>query len=304
MAIRPNNAADPEVATVGEDGKLVFSRFENGAVESIGRRLVDLYQGFPLVHADADAMVINDVAWATTDQIIVASSGGQLKTFDRRQTQKPTATLVEYVTLYIVVEASGYRIACFRSSHHYLPSLSTPHKRQGRIPSAQLRGRQLHPGAYPISLSYINKIATGNEDGGVTVWDLRNLATHEARNHKVHDSHGTRFAGCLAYGDEIPVWELMFHPDDSNKIVSCSEGTLLSSLLIPPSFPSGTPNNCLPPLIYRRHGGDLRLAGGAAGPVRRVPSATARASDLAPTQPTLDQFGRRAPAGARAGMRE
>ncbi|RUP48793.1 hypothetical protein BC936DRAFT_143973 [Jimgerdemannia flammicorona] len=51
MAIRPNNAADPEVATVGEDGKLVFSRFENGAVESIGRRLVDLYQGFPLVHA-------------------------------------------------------------------------------------------------------------------------------------------------------------------------------------------------------------------------------------------------------------
>jgi len=101
----------------------------------------------------------------------VASGGGQLKSFDRRQGQKPTATLVDL--------AVGHRAL----------------------------------NCVAVNTSQVNKIVTGNEDGDVTVWDLRKLAEPESRNYKVHDSH---------------VWEVMFHPDDSNKVVSCSEdGTVM-----------------------------------------------------------------------------
>ncbi|KAG9296193.1 hypothetical protein G9A89_014785 [Geosiphon pyriformis] len=75
LAIQPNTSDDPEIASVGEDGKLVFSRMGDGMTEII----------------QADAGIINGVAWPTSNEIVIGTSGGRLKKFDRRNLQSPIA---------------------------------------------------------------------------------------------------------------------------------------------------------------------------------------------------------------------
>lgn len=38
LSVRPNNPTDLEVASVGEDGKLVVLRVESGSTDAIGKR--------------------------------------------------------------------------------------------------------------------------------------------------------------------------------------------------------------------------------------------------------------------------
>ncbi|KAF9110704.1 Nucleoporin Nup43 [Mortierella sp. AM989] len=58
----------------------------------------------------------------------------------------------------------------------------------------------------------IYKLATGNEEGAVSIWDVRNMSNPEIKAIKVHNSI---------------VWEVMFHPNQPDKLISCSQdGTL------------------------------------------------------------------------------
>ncbi|KAF8979061.1 Nucleoporin Nup43 [Entomortierella lignicola] len=58
----------------------------------------------------------------------------------------------------------------------------------------------------------IHKLTTGNDDGTVSLWDVRNMSKPEVKAIKVHNS---------------TVWEAMFHPNQPDKIISSSQdGTI------------------------------------------------------------------------------
>ncbi|KAF9195311.1 Nucleoporin Nup43 [Haplosporangium sp. Z 767] len=59
------------------------------------------------------------------------------------------------------------------------------------------------------------RLATGNEDGSVAVWDVRNLSQPEIAGIKVHNSI---------------VWEVQFHPNQPDKLLSCSQDGSLATL--------------------------------------------------------------------------
>ncbi|CAG8534625.1 1460_t:CDS:2 [Ambispora gerdemannii] len=75
LAIEPDNNDDLEIASVGEDGKLVFSRITDTMTEII----------------DADTGIINGLVWPTSHEIVIATSGGRLKKFDRRNPRTAVA---------------------------------------------------------------------------------------------------------------------------------------------------------------------------------------------------------------------
>ncbi|CAG8445954.1 12420_t:CDS:2 [Ambispora leptoticha] len=75
LAIEPDNNEDLEIASVGEDGKLVFSRITDTMTEII----------------DADTGIINGLVWPTSHEIVIATSGGRLKKYDRRNPRTAVA---------------------------------------------------------------------------------------------------------------------------------------------------------------------------------------------------------------------
>ncbi|KAF9583448.1 Nucleoporin Nup43 [Lunasporangiospora selenospora] len=60
-----------------------------------------------------------------------------------------------------------------------------------------------------------HRLVTGNEDGCISVWDVRNLSSPEVRSFKVHTSI---------------VWEVLFHPNESDKVISCSQDGTMATL--------------------------------------------------------------------------
>ncbi|CAG8771910.1 25634_t:CDS:2, partial [Gigaspora rosea] len=77
MAIKPFSTQDLEIASVGEDGKLVLFK----VTDQNHRQIID----------DADASGLRAVSWPLSDQIITAGSSGQLRLFDCRNSNKPCA---------------------------------------------------------------------------------------------------------------------------------------------------------------------------------------------------------------------
>ncbi|KAL1919624.1 uncharacterized protein VTP21DRAFT_1555 [Calcarisporiella thermophila] len=148
LAVQPSFSANPEVVSCGDDGKLVVSRVEDGRTESY----------------DVDAMTVNAISWASQNQIIIVSSSGRMKLFDRRDLRKPTS---------VVADEKSDGLNCIA-----------------------------------VNPSQINRIVTGSATGGVKVWDLKNLSESTSRNYSVHKS---------------PVWEVLFHPIEPEKVLSCSE---------------------------------------------------------------------------------
>ncbi|CAG8472157.1 1210_t:CDS:2 [Paraglomus occultum] len=86
IAVEPNNDMNPEIASVGEDGRLVCFRIE----ENQNDIAVAIY-----LQEQIDAAVINGISWPTSKEIIVVTSGGQLKKFDRRDLRKSAAVAVD-----------------------------------------------------------------------------------------------------------------------------------------------------------------------------------------------------------------
>ncbi|KAK3824951.1 MAG: WD40-repeat-containing domain protein [Benniella sp.] len=58
------------------------------------------------------------------------------------------------------------------------------------------------------------RLATGNDDGGISIWDVRNMSKPDIKIIKAHNSI---------------VWEVKFHPNQADKLISCSQdGTLVT----------------------------------------------------------------------------
>ncbi|KAF9173909.1 Nucleoporin Nup43 [Mortierella sp. AD011] len=58
----------------------------------------------------------------------------------------------------------------------------------------------------------VHKLTTGNDEGALSIWDVRNMSKPEVKAIKVHNSI---------------VWEVMFHPNQPDKLISSSQdGTL------------------------------------------------------------------------------
>ncbi|KAG0296482.1 Nucleoporin Nup43 [Dissophora globulifera] len=73
--------------------------------------------------------------------------------------------------------------------------------------------QQLHPltciAQHPVE---VHRLATGNDDGAISIWDVRNMSQPEVKSVKIHNS---------------VVWEVMFHPNQPHNLISCSQdGTL------------------------------------------------------------------------------
>ncbi|CAG8728500.1 13251_t:CDS:10 [Cetraspora pellucida] len=77
MAIKPFGSPDTEIASVGEDGRLVLFKITD--------------QNHYQVVDDADASGLRAVSWPSSDRIITAGSSGQLRIFDYRNPNKPCA---------------------------------------------------------------------------------------------------------------------------------------------------------------------------------------------------------------------
>ncbi|RHZ69742.1 hypothetical protein Glove_279g16 [Diversispora epigaea] len=76
IAIEPNSGNDPEIVSVGEDGRLVLFNLS----KEMQCQIVD----------SADVSGIKTVAWPSTDLIITIGISGQLKLFDRRKPGNPS----------------------------------------------------------------------------------------------------------------------------------------------------------------------------------------------------------------------
>ncbi|KAJ1974269.1 hypothetical protein H4R35_003692 [Dimargaris xerosporica] len=81
LSLQPHCPQDPEVASVGEDGRLCLHRIDQSPeqVESV----------------DADSLPLYDVAWLSSHTLMTAGRSGQLKVFDRRDCQQPMTVLVD-----------------------------------------------------------------------------------------------------------------------------------------------------------------------------------------------------------------
>ncbi|KAJ3082119.1 Nucleoporin Nup43 [Quaeritorhiza haematococci] len=151
LAVQPN-VADPEIASVGEDGKIAFVRLANGSLSD--------------KHTPQERLALTGITWRSSTQLVTSSEGGRISIFDRRRRDDPGMTFAD-------------------SSERPVP----------------LSCVAVHP-------TQNVKIATGNRNGDIQVWDIRNTSAPESKLFRVHSSD---------------VWELRFHPNNPNQIVSCSE---------------------------------------------------------------------------------
>ncbi|KAI8916695.1 WD40-repeat-containing domain protein [Powellomyces hirtus] len=138
-----------EVAIAGDNGKIVIARINGQSVREIGR----------------DTSQITALEWRGGNELVTASSSGQLTIYDIRQ------------------EAPGLRLSDQKNPPSFINCLT------------------VHPTLH-------DKIATGDANGIVGIWDLRKMSEAAVERLNVHTSE---------------VWDVKFHPDTPGKIVSCSE---------------------------------------------------------------------------------
>ncbi|KAJ3179816.1 Nucleoporin Nup43 [Geranomyces variabilis] len=139
-----------EIAAAGDDGRVAIARINGQLVRVMG---------------GLDTSRIAALQWRGANELVTASSSGQLTLMDTRQS------------------GPGLRL----SDQAHAP---TP-----------LNCLTIHP-------SQNDKLATGDANGVVGIWDLRNMSEAAVERLNVHS------------GD---VWDVKFHPDYPGKIISCSE---------------------------------------------------------------------------------
>ncbi|KAJ3164566.1 Nucleoporin Nup43 [Geranomyces variabilis] len=139
-----------DIAAAGDDGRVAIARMNGQSVRIMG---------------GLDTSRIAAIQWRGANELVTASSSGQLTLIDTRQT------------------GPGLRLSD-----------------QANAPTP-LNCLTIHP-------SQNDKIATGDANGVVGIWDLRNMSEAAVERLNVHS------------GD---VWDVKFHPDSPGKIISCSE---------------------------------------------------------------------------------
>ena len=149
--VRPTYSTDYEVASCGEDGRVVFTSLERATTIAL---------------QEIDNMTITDLAWISPNQCIASTVGGQVKLIDRRHPQTAEA---------VFIDESNKDVAVSCVAAH---------------PSQSFR------------------LATGNELGSALIWDIRNPKEPTTTSLKLHDQD---------------IWQVMFHPGDTSKLITCSE---------------------------------------------------------------------------------
>ncbi|KAJ1974465.1 hypothetical protein H4R34_004705 [Dimargaris verticillata] len=81
LSLQPHCPHDPELASVGEDGRLCLHRIGQSPE--------------PMASVVADSLPLYDVAWLSSHTLMTAGRSGQLKVFDRRDCQQPMTVLVD-----------------------------------------------------------------------------------------------------------------------------------------------------------------------------------------------------------------
>ncbi|KAI9342759.1 WD40-repeat-containing domain protein [Zopfochytrium polystomum] len=151
VSVQPIVHTDRDLASVGDDGRVRFSKLDGGGRVSAS--------------AAADSARMTGVRWRTADEVVVATDAGRIKVVDRRMERAA-------LTLYDAAE--------------------------GSVP---LNCIDVHP-------TQAIRVATGNSDGTVKVWDLRSLKQPEVKAFNAHSGE---------------VWEVLFNPDDAKRVMSCGE---------------------------------------------------------------------------------
>ncbi|KAI8346083.1 WD40-repeat-containing domain protein [Mortierella sp. GBAus27b] len=157
IAIRPQ--AQNEIATIGEDSRLVLT-----SVDNIQKTLQ---------RSDRVGTGLSAVCWRSSSSLAVATKTGQVRLFDQRNITKSV-----------------------------LPTLQDPQHRNLLTCITQ------HP-------TEVYKLATGDDDGGISIWDVRNMSKPDIKIIKAHNSI---------------VWEVKFHPNQPDKLMSCSQDGTLATL--------------------------------------------------------------------------
>ncbi|KAJ3161464.1 Nucleoporin Nup43 [Geranomyces michiganensis] len=139
-----------EFAAAGDDGRVAIARMNGQSVRIMG---------------GLDTSRIAAIQWRGANELVTASSSGQLTLIDIRQT------------------GPGLRLS------------------DQANPPTPLNCLTIHP-------SQNDKLATGDANGVVGIWDLRNMSEAAVERLNVHS------------GD---VWDVKFHPDSPGKVISCSE---------------------------------------------------------------------------------
>ncbi|KAI8868820.1 WD40 repeat-like protein [Ramicandelaber brevisporus] len=183
---------DPEIASVGSDGRLVFTKpFSSSDV-------VD--------HYVADQSTLNDVAWITSTQLAVATSGGLIKLFDRRQPNQPIESRKR-------IDFGSQVIKPFQVFTHPVKD----------------RFAQLGTSVTCLDVHKFqaNLIATGDNHGTVLLWDMRN-ASEPVLSSEQHEQTAYRVMMDKSMDAEmgVAVKSVMFHPNHASQLfVSFADGT-------------------------------------------------------------------------------
>ncbi|KAG0256942.1 Nucleoporin Nup43 [Mortierella polycephala] len=218
LDMRVVETRDPLLATASSTGEISLYKSKlqaSGHTDSPSIELVDTHRhhGFP--NKDAAEATSLSVRPQALDEIASVGEDSRLVLLSIDNIQK-SLQQSDHI-------GAGFSAVCWRSSS----SLAVTTK------IGQLRLFDRRDIAKPILLSTPKsyqrdpltcvaqhpsepfRLATGNEEGGVAVWDVRNLSHPEIAGIKVHNSI---------------VWEVQFHPNQPDKLISCSQDGSLATL--------------------------------------------------------------------------